>query len=77
MPLVKSGDYSATLELATVSPELSGAIEKAKAGMTEGQDRATADWIAGYQSAPDKDAYLAQDNQSIDIDDQFRQMPID
>ena len=77
MPLVKSGDYNATLELATVSPELSSAIEKAKSGMAEGQDRATANWIAGYQAAPDKDAYLVQDNQSIDIDDQFRQMPIE
>ena len=77
MPLVQAGDYNAAIELASVSPELSGAIEKAKASMTDGKDRATADWIAGYQSSPDKDAYLAQDNQTIDIDDQFRQMPVE
>lgn len=75
LPKVQSGDYKAAIELATVSPQLSEAINKAKAGMREGQDRATADWIAGYQSAPDKEAYLASDNQAIDIDDQFRQLP--
>lgn len=75
MPRVQAGDYNAAIELATVSPQLSDAITKAKANMREGQDRATADWIAGYQAAPDKEAYLASDNQSIDIDDQFRQMP--
>lgn len=75
LPKVQSGDYKAAIELATVSPQLSEAINKAKAGMREGQDRATADWIAGYQSAPDKEAYLASDNQAIDIDDQFRRLP--
>lgn len=74
LPKVQAGDYKAAIELATVSPQLSEAITKAKANMREGQDKATADWIAGYQSAPDKEAYVNQDNQLIDIDDQFRTM---
>lgn len=74
LPKVQAGDYKASIELATVSPQLSEAITKAKANMREGQDKATADWIAGYQSAPDKEAYVNQDNQLIDIDDQFRTM---
>lgn len=74
MPKVQAGDYNAAIELATVSPQLSEAINKAKSSMVEGQDRTTAQWIAGYQAAPDKEAYLASDNQAIDIDDQFRTM---
>lgn len=77
LPKVQAGDYKAAVEIATISPQLSQAIEKAKANMTAGQDRATAQWIAGYQAAPDKEAYLARDNQEIDIDDQFRQMPME
>lgn len=77
VPLIQSGDYDASIELASISPEISAAIGKAQLGASEVKDRATADWIAGYQSAPDKDAYLSQDNQLIDIDDQFRTIPLE
>ena len=75
LPKVQAGDYDATIEMTSISPEIGQAVQTAKANMKEGQDRMTAEWIAGYQASPDKEAYLSQDNTSIDIDDQFRQMP--
>lgn len=72
VPMIQGGDYDAAIELASISPEISSAVNQARANMSEGQDRVTAEWIAGYQAAPDKDAYLAQENQTIQIDDQFR-----
>jgi len=73
LPLVKAGDYDATIEMSTIDPDMSNAINKAKAGMNDLQKTATADWIAGYQTAPDKEAFLDQDS-PLDIDDKFREM---
>ena len=74
MPLVKSGDYDATIELSTINPQISEAVTKAKASMKEGQEAEIANWLAGYHTAPDKEAYIAQDNPNVDIDDNFRGM---
>ncbi|AUR83713.1 coil containing protein [Vibrio phage 1.039.O._10N.286.55.A2] len=74
MPLVKSGDYDATIELSTINPQIAEAVTKAKASMKEGQEAEIASWLAGYQTAPDKEAYIAQDNPNVDIDDNFRGM---
>lgn len=74
MPLVKSGDYDATIELATLDPNMSEAINKAKANLSEGQDREMINWLTQYQSAPDKAAFLQQDNPNLTVDDNFRGM---
>ena len=74
MPLVKSGDYDATIELATLDPNMSDAINKAKANLSEGQDREMINWLTQYQSAPDKAAFLQQDNPNLTVDDNFRGM---
>lgn len=74
MPLVKSGDYDATIELSTINPQIAESVTKAKASMKEGQEAQIANWLAGYQTAPDKEAYLAEDLPGVDIDDNFRGM---
>ena len=74
MPMVKAGDYDATIELSTINPEIANAVTKAKANLKQGQDVQIAEWIAGYQTAPDKEAYLAEDLPGVDIDDNFRGM---
>ena len=74
MPLVKSGDYDATIELSTINPQIAEAVTKAKANLKQGQDVQIANWLAGYQTAPDKEAYLAEDLPGVDIDDNFRGM---
>lgn len=74
MPLVKSGDYEATIELATIDPVMSEAINKAKSNLSAGQDKEMANWISQYHSSPDKEAFLQQDNPNLTIDDNFRGM---
>ena len=74
MPLVKSGDYDATIELSTINPQIADAVNKAKSNLKEGQDVQVANWLAGYQTAPDKEAYLSEDLPGVDIDDNFRGM---
>ncbi|CAM0102203.1 hypothetical protein PODOV084v1_p0047 [Vibrio phage 340E47.2] len=74
VPLIKEGDYDATIELTTLNPELSKAIQDAKVNENQAKTQATKDWIIGYMSAGDKEKYLQEENASIDLDNKFRDL---
>ena len=77
LPLVKAGDYDATVELTALDPNTASAVEKANKNLKQGQDKEISDWLIGYQTAPDKDAYISQDIKGVDIDDRFRSMDLE
>ena len=73
MPQVLEGDYKASLKLASLSPQMSEAISKAKTSMSKENQAQTSQWIIEYQTSPDKEAFLAQES-PLEIDDKFREM---
>ena len=69
---INKGDRQAALELAAFDPQISEEIQGVIAKYDERQLSDVNRWLAGYEAATDKDAYLLEDS-PLEIDDDLRE----
>ena len=71
---VQKGDRNSAIKLAAFDPKISSELRSVVGAYDEAEKSSVNNWIAGYMSAEDKDAYLQEDS-PLDIDDTVRNMP--